>query len=68
MCDRDKHCRDREGDGVFLNIKIPPTKKRGREEERMSGREQPGNPFLKPCRVHNYFFRCSLIVFVLSGL
>lgn len=32
MCDRDKHSRDREGDGVYLNIKIPPTKKRGRGE------------------------------------
>ncbi len=40
MCDRDKHSRDREGDGVLLNIKIPPTKKRGREGERVSGKRK----------------------------
>lgn len=33
MCDRDKHSRDREGDGVLLSIKIQPTKKRGRKSE-----------------------------------
>lgn len=36
MCDRDKHNRDREGDGVLFNIKIPPTRKRVRGRGRKS--------------------------------